>query len=163
MKTNEFETIVQDILENEEFNKTKYIEHHGVTRYEHLYRVAYTSYKISKKLHFKYEEVARAALLHDFFFSDELRSRKEKFLSTFIHPKWALKNSKKYFELSKLEENIIESHMFPINPKLPKHKESFLVSMVDKVVAAYEFSLKFKVKFKYVTNVLILVLFGVVK
>lgn len=160
---NEFELIIQDILNNEEFNKTKYIEHHGVTRYDHLYRVAYNSYKIAKKLHFKYEEVARAGMLHDFFFSDELRSRKEKFLSTFIHPKWALKNSKKYFELNKIEENIIESHMFPINIKLPKYKESILVSLVDKVVATYEFSLKFKVKFKYVTNVFILMLFGVVK
>lgn len=162
-KTDEFNSIVQDILENKEFNKTRYIEHHGVTRFDHLYRVAYYSYKVSKKLHFKYEEVARGAFLHDFFFSDELRSRKEKFLSTFIHPKWAVKNSKKYFELTELEENIIESHMFPINPKLPKHKESLLVSIVDKVVATYEFSLKFKVKFKYATNVLVLVLYGVVK
>ena len=163
MKTIEFESIVQDILDNEEFNKTKYIEHHGVTRFDHLYRVSYYSYKISRKLHFKYKEVARGALLHDFFFSDELRSRKEKFLSTFTHPKWALKNSNKYFELTKVEKNIIESHMFPINPKLPKCKESLLVSIVDKVVASYEFSLKFKVKFKYVTNVFILVLYGVVK
>ena len=163
MKIEQFELIVSDILENEEFNKTKYIEHHGVTRYDHLYRVAYYSYKISKKFHFKYKEVARAALLHDFFFSDELRSRKEKFLSTFTHSKWALENSKKHFELTKLEENIIESHMFPINPKLPRYKESFLVSIVDKMVATYEFSLKFKTKFKYVTNIFILVLYGIVK
>ena len=53
--------------------------------------------------------------------------------------------------------------MFPINIKIPRYKESFLVSIVDKIVALYEFSLKFKLKFKYVTNVLILVLFGVVK
>ena len=123
---NEFNKLVSDILDNKEFNKTKYIEHHGITRYDHLYRVSYYSYKIAKKIRFKYKEVARASLLHDFFFSDELRSRKEKFLSTFIHPKWALKNSKKYFKLSKLEENIIESHMFPINPKLPKYKEGFI-------------------------------------
>ena len=159
----EYDSIVSDILDNEEFNKTKYIEHHGVTRYEHLYRVSYFSYLLARKLHFKYKETARAALLHDFFFSDELRSRKEKFLSTFTHPKLALKNSKKYFKLTKLEENIIEAHMFPINIKIPRYKESLLVSLVDKLVAAYEFSLKFKTKLKYATNVLILVLFGVIK
>lgn len=158
-----YSSIVKDILNNEEFNKTKYIEHHGVTRYDHLCRVSYYSYILAHKLRFKEREVARAALLHDFFFSDELRTGKEKFLSTFIHPKWALKKSKKHFELNKVEENIIESHMFPLNPKLPRYKESFLVSIVDKFVAAYEFSLKLRLKFKYVTNVLILVMFGVVK
>ena len=105
---NEFEYIVSDILNSEEFNKVKYIEHHGVTRYDHLYRVSYYSYLISKKLHFKYKEVARAALLHDFFYSDEIRTKKEKFMSTFYHPKWALDNANKNFKLSKLE------HITPI-------------------------------------------------
>ena len=155
--------IVKDIMENKEFDKIKYIEHHGVSRYDHLCRVSYYSYLIAHKLHFKEYEVARAALLHDFFFSDELRTKKDKFLSTFIHPKWALKNSEKYFELNELEKNIIESHMFPIYACLPKYKESILVSLVDKVVATYEFSLKFKTRFKYATNVFILVLFGIFK
>lgn len=160
---NEFEEIVSDILNNKEFNKVKYIEHHGITRYNHLYRVSYYSYKIAKKLHFNYKEVARGALLHDFFFSDELRTKKEKFLSTFIHPKWALSNANKNFILTPLEQNIIKSHMFPIGLSIPKYKESVLVSLVDKVSALYEFSLKFKLRFKYVTNVLVLVLFGVFK
>ena len=156
-------TIVEDILNNKEFKKIKYIEHHGVTRYEHLYRVSYYSYIIANKLHFKSKEVARAGLLHDFFYSKEKRTMKEKFLSTFIHPKWALKNSLNYFELNEVEQDIIKSHMFPINISLPKYKESILVSIVDKLVATYEFSLKFKLRFRYVTNIFILVLYGIVK
>ena len=133
-----YSSIVKDILNNEEFNKTKYIEHHGVTRYDHLCRVSYYSYILAHKLRFKEKEVARASLLHDFFFSDELRTGKEKFLSTFIHPKWALKKAKKHFELNELEENIIESHMFPISNITPKYKESWIVTISDKLASGFD-------------------------
>ena len=165
MKTydTDYVSIVKDILDNQEFNKIKYIEHHGVTRFEHSIRVSYFSYKIAYKLHLNKEEVARAGLLHDFFLSDEDRTMKDKFLSTFTHPKKSLENSDKYFDLTKREKNIILSHMFPINFILPKYIESIIVSTVDKMVALYEFSFKFRTKFKYATNLYILVLFGIVK
>lgn len=158
-----YNSIVKDILDNEEFNKLKYIEHHGITRYEHSFRVSYISYMIASKLHFNKEEVARASLLHDFFISSDDRTSKEKFLSTFTHPKEALKHSSKYFNLTKREANIIKSHMFPLYVTIPRYKESILVSLVDKVVAFYEFSSKFKTKFKYATNMYILILFGIFK
>lgn len=159
----EYNFIVYDILNSEEFDKIRYIEHHGITRFDHSVRVSYLSYKIAKNLKFKYREVARAGLLHDFFMSDFDRSKKEKFLSTFTHPKKALKKSVNNFKLNKREKNIILSHMFPLYISLPRYKESVLVSIVDKIVAFYEFSLKFRCKFKYITNVYILVLFGVFK
>lgn len=160
---NEYNSIVDDILDNKEFDKIRYIEHHGITRYEHSIRVSYISYKIAKKLKLNYIEVARAGLLHDFFMSEEKRSIKEKLISMFTHPKVALCNAEKNFDLSKREKNIIESHMFPIYKCLPKYKESILVSTIDKLVATYEFSFKFRLKFKYATNLLILVLFGIFK
>ena len=165
MKTydNEYISIVEDILSNKEFNKIKYIEHHGITRFDHSIRVSYLSYKIARFFHLKSDEVARAGLLHDFFLSDEERTMKDKFLSTFTHPKKALKNAKELFELTKREENIIVSHMFPINFIIPRYLESIIVSSVDKLIALYEFSFKFRLKFKYVTNLYILVLFGIVK
>ena len=55
--------IVGNILDNEEFNQIKRIEHHGTTRFEHSVRVSYYSYKISKLLHLDYVETARAGLL----------------------------------------------------------------------------------------------------
>ena len=159
----EFSTLTEDILNNKEFKKVKYIEHHGSTRYEHLMRVSYNSYRVAKFLHFRYKEVARAALLHDFFYSDELRTQKEKFISTFTHPKLALENSMKNFELNDLEQNIIKSHMFPIAFYLPRYKESILVSIVDKLVASYEFAHKFKIKFRYAFNVMCLLVIGIIK
>lgn len=158
-----YNSIVEDILDNKEFNKIKYIEHHGITRYEHSIRVSYISYKIAKRLNLDVVEVARAGLLHDFFISDENRSMKDKIISTFTHPKKALETANKYFDLTKKEENIIKSHMFPIYTCIPKYKESMLVSLVDKLVATYEFSFKFKSKLKYATNFYILILFGVFK
>lgn len=100
----EYNFIVNDILNNKEFEKIKYIEHHGITRYEHSIRVSYISYLISKKLHFKTCEVARAGLLHDFFISKNDRSIKYKFNSTFTHPKKALINSMNNFNLNKIEK-----------------------------------------------------------
>ena len=46
--------------------------------------------------------------------------------------------------------------MFPLYKTLPKYSESWLVSIVDKVVATYEFSQKFKFKLDYATNLMIL-------
>ena len=139
MKTNnEYTSIVNDILDNEKFDKIRYIEHHGITRYEHSIHVSYISYKIAKKLGLDYRQVARAGLLHDFFMSEERRTIKEKLISTFTHPKKALENAEKNFELSKREKNIIESHMFPISNIAPKSKEAWMVSLSDKIVAAFE-------------------------
>ena len=47
-------------------------------------------------------------------------------------------HSKKYFELSKLEEDIIIKHMFPVTFRPPKYLESWIVDLVDDVSAIYE-------------------------
>lgn len=155
--------IINDILENEEFNKIKSIEHHGTTRYEHSMKVAYASYKIAKFLHLDYIEVARAGLLHDFFLSDEERTFKDKFISTFTHPKYAVETSKKYFELSEKEIDIIKSHMFPIYTSVPKYAESWVVSLVDKTIGSFEFLAKFRYKFSYAMNIFVIFLINNIK
>ena len=132
----EFNDICKDILELDEFDKLKNCDHHGITRHNHSMRVSYYTYKITKKLHLNYKSATRAALLHDFFI-DEVRDlnglqRLQK------HPLYALENSKKYFELSKLEEDIIIKHMFPVTFRPPKYLESWIVDLVDDVSAIYE-------------------------
>ena len=58
----------------------------------------------------------------------------------FFHPYPALENAKANFNTTKLEEDIIINHMFPSLPhKIPKNLESWIVSIVDKIVAIYEF------------------------
>ena len=66
-KDREFNSLIQPIVEIEEFQKTKNIKHHGLTRYDHSRRVAYFSYLVTKFLRLDYKETTKAAMLHDFF------------------------------------------------------------------------------------------------
>ena len=110
-----------------------------------------------------YREVARAGLLHDFFLSDMERTGKEKFLSTFTHPKYAVMNAQKYFRLSDKEIDIIKSHMFPIYTSIPRYAESWVVSTVDKIVGIFEFMVQFRYKFSYIFNIYILFFINIIK
>ena len=131
--------LVGDILNDEKFLKLKECRHHGLNRLEHSLKVSYYSYLITRKLRLNYEETARGGLLHDFFIKDDLSEKKQK-LSMFFHPYVSLKNSDKIFKLTDLEKDIIINHMFPTLPhKIPKYTESWIVSIVDKIVATYEF------------------------
>ena len=141
--------IVSDILDNDSFLGIKDCKHHGITRLEHSLRVSYYSYLIAKTLRLNYVETARGGLLHDFFVNDDLTPKKQK-LSVVFHPYEALNNSCNNFELSDREKDIIINHMFPTLPhKVPKYMESWLVSLVDKIVAIYEFYYSYGRTFVY--------------
>ncbi len=155
IKDQKYNKIVSNILSDDDFNQIKKIEHHGTTRFDHSLKVSYYSYVIAKKLHLNYIATARAGLLHDYFFSKEDRNFNERLVSTFVHPKEAVNNAKR-FGLSDLEENIIESHMFPIYISIPKYLESWIVTTVDKVVGLKEFLVKYSFKIVREYNVLLL-------
>ena len=136
----EFNSIISDILKNKEFIDLKYEIHHGISRLDHSLNVARLTYKMCKRLHVKnYEEITRAALLHDFFRTEDVPEKC--FLN---HPLKAVENSKKNFEISDFQENIIAAHMFPVTKNIPKHVGSWIVSGADKAVAIYECT-KYKV------------------
>ena len=141
MISKEFDLIIEDISLNSEFMKLNNCVHHGISRLDHSYRVAYYSYKIMKTLKLNYVEGTRAALLHDFYVNNDLTGSGPKRLGT--HPAAALTNSLKYYELDNIQQDIIKSHMFPCNMTIPKYKESWLVSSIDKIVGTYEM-LRFK-------------------
>ncbi len=144
IEINTFDSCIEDIKNNNHFNKLKRDLHHGITRYEHSMRVARWTYKICNL--FKFDntvEVTRAALLHDFYSNEDLETVGGP-KALVAHPKVALKNSKEYFKISELQEDIIVNHMFPCTLKsLPESKEAFLVSLVDKGVSTFEM-LRFK-------------------
>lgn len=146
----EFYSIISDIIENEEFCKLKEIRHHGITRYNHSLRVSYHTFLITKKLKLNYKEATRAALLHDFFLdeTDEMKT----FKALRKHPYVALENAKKHFEITKLQEDIIVKHMFPITIKLPKHRESWIVDIVDDISSVYERTYSLSNEFKAAAN-----------
>lgn len=132
-------SLVDDILENDEFKLMGNVIHHEGNRLDHSIRVSYYSYKFAKIFRLDCEKVARAGLLHDFFLEENTgATRKEKMALMINHPEYALINSKKYFNLSSLEEDIILSHMFPIGKHVPKYFESWMVDLIDDVAAVYE-------------------------
>lgn len=155
----EYIDLVKDILDKKEFKEIDTIAHHGTTRYNHSLRVSYYAYKIAKKFRLDYVKVARAGLLHDFFMSSPDRTKLERMLSTFTHPKYAYRNASSMFDLSDMEKDIIISHMFPVNYRIPKYLESWLVSFIDKGVATYEFFGVCKHAYKYAVNFIAIVIF----
>lgn len=156
----EFESLIKDIITNKDFNKLNKELHHGITRYDHSMRVARHTYIIGKILNMKNtNETTRAALLHDFYIDNDLKGQSgAKKLGT--HPEKALTNSLKYYKLNDIQQDIIKSHMFPCNLTIPKYKESWLVSAVDKTVGLYEM-LRFKVSLY--TGIYLLFLFEIIK
>ncbi|MGE5455628.1 MAG: HD domain-containing protein [Ignavibacteriales bacterium] len=158
--------IVEYILDDSEFDKMSKIRHHCSNRYEHSLKVSYYSYKIAKALKLNYEEVARAGLLHDFYFESTLDYKKASdkvMLFTTGHPMQALKNAENRFELSEKEKDIIKTHMFPLDFRLPRYMESWVVNMVDTFLSTFEFTKKFSYKFSYVINLYLLVIFNSIK
>lgn len=146
----DFNLVVNDILKNDKFINLKYEFHHGLSRMDHSLHVARITYLTCKKMHLKnINEVTRAALLHDFYTSDEIE--KHPFVN---HPNYALKNASEQFDINYMQQNIIASHMFPACKTLPKCKESYLVSTIDKLVAMYELT-----KYKAPIEVGIILLF----
>lgn len=137
-KDKEFQKITDDIINNKKFNELSNIKHHGISRKEHSVKIAYYSYKIARRLNWDYVSCARGGLLHDFFLNGNERTKIQRFTDTFVHPRVALKAAKETFDINKVEENIIISHMFPLYLSLPKYKESVLVNLVDKIIGGYE-------------------------
>ena len=135
----EYQEIVKEILDHPEFQKLKEYKHHGITRWDHSLRVSYECYLYAKKHHFNEKSIAKAALVHDFFFVNHQKVNLFKRIKVlFTHPKMALENAKKIWKVSKLEENIILSHMFPLGFCFPKYKESWLVVWKDDIISIVE-------------------------
>lgn len=139
----EYIDCVSDILDNPEFLKTKNYKHHESTIFDHVIKVSFLAYKISRSRGWDYRSVARGALLHDFFLYDwrdgNDPGRPTKNWHGFRHPKIALNNAQAQFDLNSLERDIILKHMWPLTPFFPRYKESFLIVFLDKYVATYEF------------------------
>ena len=132
-----FDSIANEITHTDKFNELKSENHHGITRYIHVLRVSKYTYKVSKFLHMDYVSATRAALLHDYFTNEELHNDNS-LKRGYLHPDTACINAEKDFELNEKEKNAIVSHMFPLCHELPKYKESWVLTVVDKCVATYE-------------------------
>ncbi len=133
-----FKEICQPLARTPEVQKLKTEHHHRhVSRYDHSVHVARLAYKWAKILGLDYETCARAGLLHDLFMWRKFND-KEKWtpLPVYAYERDALRNAEELTDLSDKEKNIILSHMFPLGLELPKSREAWLVTIIDKIVAA---------------------------
>jgi len=137
----EFKNIVKDIISNETVQTLQSYKHHyGSNRYEHSLSVAYSAYKICKFLRLNHISAARAGLLHDLFLYDceNPETRPKNHIKE--HPKIALANAQKLFNLNNIEKDIILKHMWPVTSLLPRYLETFIITFVDKYCAIKEWS-----------------------
>lgn len=170
----EYYEIVEDIINNKHFLKTKEDIHHGSNKYEHLIRVSKCSFVLGKIFKADINSVTRAGILHDFFFG----TRKEKEENSYLnHPHTAAFNARIYFNITPLEEEAIKTHMYHhvllkkvipfINRKesaklkenKPTSKEGWIVCISDLIVSLFECQ---RFELTYLANLTCLILLNVI-
>jgi len=132
---------LDDLSRDESFiDMRKYMQHGKTDCLLHSIAVAYYSYAAVKFFNLKLNQksLIRGALLHDFFLYDWHEPDCSHKLHGFTHPKTALENARRNWELNETEIDIIMKHMFPLIPALPRCKESVLVCIIDKICSISE-------------------------
>lgn len=137
----EFNKCIEDLVDLPDILQLdKFYQHINTSRLQHSINVAYYSFVVCKKLNLDYRSAARAGLLHDLFLYDWRTNKQPEGYHAKAHPIVALKNAKKNTTLNEIEADAIVNHMWPLTPTLPKFKESYIVSFVDKYCACCEIS-----------------------
>lgn len=147
----EYISYVGDLLESENILKLGEFSHHiGTTRFQHSLNVSYYNFLLCKALKLDAKSAARAGLMHDLFFYDRRKHEKGLGESSHIseHPKIAFFNASEMFSLNELEGDMIINHMWPMTPHLPRHTETFIITLVDKFCAVMEVAVSVKSLFK---------------
>ena len=135
-----FKEIFAEVNRDEKLERMReFIQHGTVSTYDQVIRVAHMSMAMAKKLHLRVHEhdLVRGALLHDYFLYDW--HHWDGPLHGPYHPKHALENALRDFDLSKRERNIIRSHMWPLTLfHFPRNREALITCIADKVVSTKE-------------------------
>lgn len=137
----EYMECVRDILEHPVFNSMEqYIQHGNTTCRDHCIHVSWKSSLLCRRYGGDWRSAARAGLLHDLFLYDWHTHAKEtgKHFHGITHPRTALINARKYFDLSKEEEDIILRHMWPLTLIPPRTAAGMAVALADKVCTVEE-------------------------
>ena len=129
----------------------EFIQHGDVTTYQHCKNVVLVSCWLNHRLHLGADETSLAvgAFLHDFYLYDWHNCSNITHWHGFKHARIARYNAETVFKLTDKEKNIIQSHMWPLNPTdMPHSREAVLVCMADKMSSSYETVLERKAKRK---------------
>ncbi|HAZ97458.1 MAG TPA: HD family phosphohydrolase [Treponema sp.] len=132
---NVFDDLYNEICFTDKYLSMKeHIAHSDVSTYDHSVRVARECYKyaVTNEIDCDLKALVKAALLHDYYLYDWHKTPKFTFHG-FKHALTAARNAEKDYGLTPKEKNIIESHMFPLNPlHLPRCKEAWILIRFDR-------------------------------
>ncbi|MDD3947091.1 MAG: phosphohydrolase [Clostridia bacterium] len=117
-----------------------WVQHAGVSTYRHSLWVTALTYRLARKLKLKvdYCSLIRGSLLHDYYLYDWHDKHKGLRGHGFKHPAISYKRASEDYMLNEIEKDMIVKHMFPLTPFPPKYKESFCLSLCDKIVSLLE-------------------------
>ena len=146
LKDKDYMLIISDLLNQEKVQEMKqYRQHHNINCFDHCLFVSYNTYLICKKHHLDYISAARAGMLHDLFLYDwRKRENGRKGLHAFTHGKTSFKQASTFLNLNDKEKDMIIKHMWPVTLAIPKYKETFIITLVDKYFAVAEAFIKIR-------------------
>lgn len=148
----QFNSELRNLIKHSEVQRMKeYIQHGTTSTYEHCISVVKASYKLDRFLHANSNKKAllKGAMLHDFYLYDWHVKGSHEGLHGYHHADAAIVNAKKHFNIGKIEEDIIFSHMWPLNlTRVPRGREAWIVCMADKYVSVKEIFDKERLKKK---------------
>jgi len=138
---NYIDTIESDLNRNPNYHlMKKSIAHGRITVHSHTRSVAETSLAIAELLKIRTDKRAliTGALLHDYYLYDWHACKLGK-LHGFHHPRTAMNNAIRDYQVDPKVQNIILSHMWPLTlTNLPLSREAVIVCIADKISATNE-------------------------
>lgn len=138
-KQEEYYSYVHDLLDDKSVLSLGEFKHHvGTTRFQHSLNVSYYNYLLCRFFHLNAKSAARAGLLHDLFFYDRHTHERVADSHPAEHANIAFYNASQMFPINELEGDMIINHMWPMTKHLPRHRETFMITLVDKFCAVAE-------------------------
>lgn len=137
----EFQQVLTDVCRKSRLlQECKFIQHGTTSVFRHSVAVAYTCFWIARRLNLRIDEksLIRGALLHDYFLYDWHEKDASHRWHGFIHAERALANALEDFDLNGVERDMIRRHMFPLNVRPPRYKESWILCVADKICSSRE-------------------------
>ncbi|MBQ9606283.1 MAG: HD family phosphohydrolase [Lachnospiraceae bacterium] len=136
----QFRTMASPVSEDPKVTRMQdFIQHGNKSTYDHCMDVARTAFIINRRLHIGADEqkLVRASILHDYFLYDW--HYKGDNLHGYHHPAIASRNAEADFHITRKEQKMIESHMWPLTFfHIPTSRGGWILTVADKICSSRE-------------------------